>query len=259
MNAKNTIYVPKGAAGEYAELAINIWRGCAHGCTYCFVPAIVRRERADFYKNPEPRRGIVEAVRRAAPKFAGDPRTILLSFTSDPYQPEEKEREVTREILWILAENNCRATVLTKNPHFAMERDLDVFKAGGFSLGTTLVTTRFEDDEELGAPGFGSRFAGLKLAKDAGLSTWASLEPVVDPEQTLELVHLGLHPGEGVAPIVDHWKVGKLNHDAAREAEIDWRDFTRRIVKKLEEAGADYYLKKSLREFAPKGWKPKGE
>ena len=35
----NAIYEPKGRAGEYAQLAVNLWRGCPHGCTYpCYAP-----------------------------------------------------------------------------------------------------------------------------------------------------------------------------------------------------------------------------
>jgi DNA repair photolyase len=32
------IYEPKGKAGEYAPLALNLYAGCSHGCTYCFAP-----------------------------------------------------------------------------------------------------------------------------------------------------------------------------------------------------------------------------
>lgn len=43
------IYRPKGRAGEYAKLALNVYRGCDHGCTYCYSPRILRRKREDFH------------------------------------------------------------------------------------------------------------------------------------------------------------------------------------------------------------------
>lgn len=72
-----------------------------------------------------------------------------------------------------------------------------------------------------------------------GIKTWVSLEPVIDPGQALELIR-ELHP------IVDHWKVGKLNYQAL---DVDWIKFREDVKALLESLGADYYLKKSLTEL----------
>ena len=42
------IYAPRGQAGEYAALAANPYRGCGHGCAYCYVPNAIKMPRKDF-------------------------------------------------------------------------------------------------------------------------------------------------------------------------------------------------------------------
>jgi len=74
-----------------------------------------------------------------------------------------------------------------------------------------------------------------------GLWTWASLEPVIDPEQTLELIR-------ATAEYVDLYKVGKLNH-RPEARDIDWRDFVERVVGLLDELGKERYIKVDLRRY----------
>ena len=49
------IYAPSGQAGEYAPLAINPYRGCGHGCAYCYVPHVIKMPRKDFDAGATPR------------------------------------------------------------------------------------------------------------------------------------------------------------------------------------------------------------
>ena len=51
----NYIYAPRGQAGEYAPLAANPYRGCGHGCAYCYVPKVIKMSRADFDAGATPR------------------------------------------------------------------------------------------------------------------------------------------------------------------------------------------------------------
>jgi DNA repair photolyase len=46
------IYAPKGQAGEYAPLATNPYRGCGHGCAYCYVPQVTKQDRREFDAGP---------------------------------------------------------------------------------------------------------------------------------------------------------------------------------------------------------------
>ena len=44
------IYAPKGQAGEYSPLAVNPYPGCGHGCSYCYVPRMLKMPRVEFGK-----------------------------------------------------------------------------------------------------------------------------------------------------------------------------------------------------------------
>ena len=80
------IYEPKGAAREYAPLACNLYRGCVHGCKYCYVPGVLRMSKAEFHAESRTRPGILEALERDAKQLEGDPRPVFLCFTCAPWQ-----------------------------------------------------------------------------------------------------------------------------------------------------------------------------
>ncbi|MFH1730178.1 MAG: hypothetical protein ABIF82_00825 [Planctomycetota bacterium] len=239
------IYEPGGAAKEYADLAINIYSGCTHGCRYCYVPACLRMKPADFHAEAVPRFGIVEAVAREAPKYAGDPREVLLSFTSDPYQPAEGAHHATRQVIGLLAANNVRISVLTKDPRRALFADSELLRRADVNLGTTLVFDNTADalEWEPRAPLPTSRMKRIRQAHNWGLRTWVSLEPVIKPEQSLAII-------DELHDCIDVWKVGKLNHHRELEAKIDWRDFHRRVIEKLDGYGSRYVIKNDLLKAA---------
>ena len=239
------IYEPRGRAREYAALALNLYRGCTHGCTYCYAPAVNHRTAAEFHATATPRPNIIEALRREAPKYAGTSDRVLLCFTSDPYQPAEHEHHLTRQALEILNEHRIPVDVLTKDPQRALSHDRALFQAGDVRLGTTLVFTSAAAQArwEPGAPTAASRMLAVRQAQHDGIPTWVSLEPVIDPQQTLDIIC-------ELDGAVDLWKVGKLNHDAAREAEIDWLDFLVRAMAQLDSRGCTYLLKRDLVEAA---------
>ena len=107
------IYEPRGAAREYAPLACNLYRGCVHGCKYCYSPATLRMSREEFHASARPRPGILEALEKDARKLSSQPSLlrrgfegqgaapsagsgqvvphVLLCFTSDPYPPSPSE------------------------------------------------------------------------------------------------------------------------------------------------------------------------
>jgi DNA repair photolyase len=83
------IYSPAGQAGEYAPLATNPYRGCGHGCVYCYVPNISRMDRREFDAGAVPRDGYLDKLAKDARKYqaAGIREQLMLSFTTYPYHP----------------------------------------------------------------------------------------------------------------------------------------------------------------------------
>lgn len=244
------IYEPKGRAGEYASLAANLYKGCVHGCRYCYVPDMVHRERKDFHSESSVRPDALKHLEDdlKAMKLKGDTRPVFISFTTDPYQPIEKEKLVTRESIKLMHKYDVPVTILTKGADLAC-RDFDLLDKRDW-FGVTLTFTY--DDEtckwEPKASTTLDRLVALKLAHNRGIHTWVSCEPVIDPIQTLNLIKSSeLH--------VDMFKVGKWNH--AKEAnKIDWKQFGTDAEALLKSLGKSYVIKQDLRECMRSG---KGE
>jgi len=239
------IYEPRGKAREYSALAANLYKGCAHGCRYCFAPAATFTPRGEFsspgYIRPRP--DVLKALAKEAEALAGDPRLILMSFTSDVYQPVEKTLKITRRALEILAANNLRPQILTKAGPWAIERDGELLaRARGIWAATLTTDDPAESSEwEPGAALPAERIEALRLAKGASLETWVSLEPVINPKAVYRLI-------DATAGFVDLYKVGKLNYHP-RAKEIDWAEFLARVEARLDAHGSRRYIKVDLEAF----------
>ena len=242
------IYEPAGKAREYSPLAANLYKGCAHKCEYCYVPGIPpykfsKTAREDFYSDPQPRANVIKQLERDAQKFAGDSRPVLMCFTSDPYQPCESGAMITRQALQIMAEYDLHPQILTKGGAWAVKRDQDVLTRSGAIWAATLTTD--DPDESLawepGASLPADRIEALRLAKESGLETWVSLEPVINPDAALRLI-------DQTHGFVDLFKVGKLNYHPHAET-IDWTDFLTNVEDRLDHYGLARYIKKDLEAF----------
>lgn len=238
------IYEPQGKAREYAPLALNLYTGCAHACRYCYVPRVLFRGRDEFHANVEPRKNILVKLKRDAERLAGDEREILLSFTSDPYQPAEAEFGITRQAIKILREHDLRFTILTKGGLRAVQ-DFDLlYGYEKFRFGVTLIAleSQIAKQWEPNAATPCDRLLSLEKAHWAGFPTWVSLEPVVEPQAALDLICT-------IDRQVDHWKIGKINYFPEIETRYDWVTFKRAAEKMLMAQKADYYFKKNLADL----------
>jgi DNA repair photolyase len=236
------IYEPKGRAREYCPLAANLYLNCPHGCIYCFGAAVLKKNKQVFHGLVQPKKNALYRLKNDALKLKGDPREILLSFVTDPYQPDEMDLCLTRQAIQILMNHDLYFTILTKGGMRA-ERDFDLLaEYDKARFGTTVVFTSQADADkwEPYAPSIDDRIIAIKHAHDRGIKTWVSLEPVIDPKQALGLIR-ELHP------IVDHWKIGKLNY---RNLPVDWIAFRGEVQALLNSLGADYYLKRSLTDLS---------
>jgi DNA repair photolyase len=234
------IYQPKGKAAEYCENAVNLYKGCEHGCIYCWSPRVTHQTRESFLK-ATPRVGIIEQIEKDAPKYRG--QKVLLSFTSDPYQPINRYEQLTHETLLILLKHGITPVILTKGGLRSMW-DFDILaKCNDASYGATLTFIEEEDslkwEPKAAVPD--DRIFVLRQAKKAGLHTWVSLEPVISPEQSLQLI-------KKTHDFVDIFKVGRWNYDL-RTGLIDWRDFVKEAVGLFKKYKLNYYIKRDLERF----------
>jgi len=234
------IYQPSGKAREYCDLAANLYAGCSHGCSYCYAPAALRRKPEAFHRAAIRPVDVLRQIEKEAPAYAG--QEVHLCFTCDPYQPIEREFRLTRQTLEIFTRHNIRARILTKGGHRCLD-DLDQIKANRAIVGATLTFISDADSRawEPGAMLPLNRIMTLSALKAAGVETWASLEPVIDPEQTLEIIRQ-------THTFVDTYKVGRWNYDKAANA-IDWAKFAAEAVALLDRFGCRYYIKDDLRKY----------
>lgn len=249
------IYEPRGRAQEYSPLAVNLYTGCVHGCKYCYGPAILRKKPEQFHSNVQPRKNILKHLELNCKKMEGDPRQILLCFMTDPYQPINEEREclspggrlplvdedVTREALFILEKYHMNVSVLTKGGLRAY-RDFDILSRNNWTFGTTISFCHGSSFRfwEPNAAAMESRISAIEVARKWGIKTWVSVEPVINPEEALDVM-------SRLRPSVDYWKIGKVNHMPDLEKLIDWGEFLREAEKLLE--GRNYYIKKDLARY----------
>jgi len=247
MNKKTSvIYQPKGKAGEYCRLAVNLYKGCSHGCEYCYAPACTFKSWSEF-SQPAPRIGILDKIEKDAQilQLANESGPVLLCFTCDPYQPIDSDLELTRKTIEILHRYNLSVMILTKGGQRA-ERDLDILTDSDW-FGVTLTT--LDKDLSLkwepGADVPVSRIHSLVEAHDKGIKTWVSLEPVLYPDVALEII-------KTTHSFVDKFKVGALNYHPHAKT-IDWHDFAYNAKHLLTELGSDYYLKEDLRKWLEVG------
>jgi DNA repair photolyase len=241
MENTTVIYEPRGRAKEYSPLACNLYRGCSHRCRYCYAPACQRTNITDWADNVWPRRDVIRHLEKDAAKLRGDPRDVLLCFLCDPYQPADDTHRLTRQALEILGRNALTAQVLTKGGTRTL-RDFDLMRRYGVRFGSTMVFCNDADraEWEPAAAPVEDRIKAIKAAHAEGIFTWVSLEPVIDPQQSLALIR-ELHAH------VDFWKVGKLNHMRDHEATTDWRAFREDALALLRKLNAKAYIKNDLR------------
>lgn len=161
------------------DWALNPYRGCAHGCLYCYVQDVTG------FALDRPWGSAVEAkvniVRQLKAELEKGVKGVVgVGTVTDPYQPAEAELELTRGCLALLKRYGTRISVLTKSD--LVLRDMDLFEGWvGAEIG---ISVGCPDDGaaaslEPGAPSPGRRFAALARLSEAGLDTYVMAAPIV--------------------------------------------------------------------------------
>lgn len=246
------IYQPSGAAREYSPLAMNYIKGCDHGCVYCYVPKMMKRfnkgyVHSDVYIKEE--KALLKEIETSCKKFQDSPQQVFLSFLTDPYSSFNDKTKLTRRVLELLLKYRISVSILSKGG-LRVLADLDLIKEFGVNIqvGSSLTFTNIEDSLkwEKGAALPEERFEGLQVLHDNGVRTWASMEPVIYPEQSLEIMEI-------THSYIDAYKIGKLNHFPKHEVKFDWEKFLVDSVGVMRKHHKQFYIKKDLLEFKPEG------
>lgn len=235
------IYEPKGQAREYSELALNLYRGCSHGCYYCYAPACLRMQKHEFHNFPKQRKSIIQQLQKDLIEMdlKKDNRCTLMCFTSDPYQGDNDFNIITQQAIKLFRAYNKPFQILTKGGLNAA-RDFYLYSKKDL-FATTLTYDNAKDsiENEPFAAIPEHRIQAIKKAKMHGITTWVSFEPVIIPEQTFNLFYQ-------TKDFVDKYKIGKINYS---KSDVDWKSFTLQIIELCEKHDKDYLIKDSLKKY----------
>jgi DNA repair photolyase len=180
------------------DLSINPYRGCEHGCSYCYArPShsyLGLSPGLDFETRLIAKRGLAERLvhELASPRYR--PGLLALGTVTDAYQPLDRELRLTREVLQVLHDCHHPMAVVTKGS--GIERDIDLLapmarrgQAGVYVSVTTLDADLARRMEPRAAAPW-RRLRTIRTLVDAGIPVGVSVSPQIpfindDMEQVL--------------------------------------------------------------------------
>lgn len=219
------------------ELSLNPYRGCEHGCSYCFARPthgyLDLSPGLDFETRLVAKRNIAELLSAELSRPRYQPSVLALGTVTDAYQPLERRLGLTRACLQVLLQARHPVAMVTKGA--ALERDLDLWGAlaqEGLAVVYVTITTLDKDVArrlEPRAPTPARRLALIAALARAGVPVGVSLSPQIpfltnDLEQVLEAAAeagarrafcIPLRLPWEVAPVFKEW----LQHHVPLQAE----------------------------------------
>ena len=167
--------------------SINPYRGCEHGCIYCYArpahaymglsPGLDFETRLFF----KPDAAAVLARELARPRYA--PEVIHIGGNTDPYQPQERRLRVTRQVIETLAEFNHPFTVISKSA--LILRDLDLLaplaarNLARVAISITTLDRKLARSMEPRAATPQKRLAAVRALSEAGVPTVVMFAPAI--------------------------------------------------------------------------------
>ncbi len=169
------------------DASINPYRGCEHGCIYCYarpfheylgLSAGLDFETKIFVKEDAP-----ELLRRELSSPRWQPRTLGVSGVTDCYQPIERHLQLTRRCLQVLAEFRNPAVVVTKNRTVTRDKDclgeLAKHSAALVCISVTTLDASLCEVMEPRATRPEGRLAAVAELSDAGIPAAVLIAPVI--------------------------------------------------------------------------------
>ncbi len=186
--------------------ALNPYRGCGHGCIYCYAPDVLREARK-WGTFVDVKRNLPTVLSKEVKKKKEG--VVGIGTVTDAYQPKERKYKITRMSLEQLLREDFPICIQTKSD--LVLRDMDLITK--FSDAEVGFTTAFLSEGsrklfEPNAPPIENRLSALRALHEEGVRTWAFVGPIlphVRTEEFIELVHLLAESG------VEKVMVDKLN------------------------------------------------
>lgn len=170
------------------QWTINPYRGCEFGCAYCYARDthgfLELKRPEDFETRVFVKRRAADALRRRLRRTDLSGQTIAIGTATDPYQPAEKQFEITRSLLEVFREvEGLSLWITTKSP--LVTRDLDLLveldrrHAVSVNVTVTSVDARLARRLEVHAPDPAARLRTVERLAEAGLTAVVNCMPVM--------------------------------------------------------------------------------
>jgi DNA repair photolyase len=169
------------------ERALNPYRGCEHGCVYCYArPShayLGLSPGLDFETRISAKINAAERLRAALARPGYRPKPINLGANTDPYQPAERKLALTRRILEVLLEHHHPASIVTKSA--LVLRDLDLLRAMAskdlivVGISITTLDNRLAARMEPRATAPHRRLAAIQALAEAGVPVGVFAAPMI--------------------------------------------------------------------------------
>lgn len=203
------IYQPSGKAEEYAKWACNFYVGCSNGCEYCYckkgiLAGVMGQDKPQLKKCFKDENHALEVFEKELRGNLSELRKhgLFFSFTTDPMLPETLG--LTMKAHTTCKFNKVPVAILTKSTDwidkFKMPENKD-FINKNIAFGFTLTG---HDELEPGASTNAERIAAMKRLHDAGFKTFASIEPIIDFNDSYRMM-------EQTKGFCDHYKIGLMS------------------------------------------------
>ena len=181
------------------DYSINPYRGCEHGCSYCYARPthsyLGLSPGLDFETVIIAKRLLADVLRRELARPAYQPKMIMIGSATDCYQPVERELRITRSLLEVLREARHPFSLITKSS--GVERDLDLIAPmAADGLAAVYITLTTLDAElarklEPRAASPQRRLRTIRALAQAGVPVGVSVAPQIpfvneDMEQVLQ-------------------------------------------------------------------------
>jgi len=169
------------------EATLNAYRGCEHGCIYCFARPFHEylglSSGLDFETKIFAKVDAPELLRKTLSSKKWEPKVVTMSGITDPYQPLERKLQITRRCLEIFNEFNNPVSIITKN--YLVTRDIDIYSEMAkknlirinFSITTLNKNTARVMEPRACAPH--QRLKAVKQLTDAGIPVNVMMAPIV--------------------------------------------------------------------------------
>ena len=169
------------------EQSINPYRGCEHGCIYCYARPthayMGLSPGLDFETRLFVKENAAGLLRKELSRSSYQPRVIALGANTDPYQPVERSWRATREILEVLQDFRHPVVIITKSA--LVTRDLDILSemASNNLVGVYVSVTTLDPDLsrklEPRAASPERRLSTLRALSEGGVPTGVMVAPVI--------------------------------------------------------------------------------